>query len=72
MWHSYRKTFIAIQMVIWVLTVGVYFLSNRALAQTAACLVVMQLSAMGSARWATRMGRMSERKRYALPLEPRI
>jgi hypothetical protein len=72
MWRFYRKTFIGMQAVIFLIALLVYFLSGRELPQTIACLVVMELGAVSGARWGWRLSSMSRRDSAALPLESRI
>ena len=62
MWEQYRKTAVGIQLVIAVVTLAVLIWS-RHLAVGAVFFVVMQLSAILGAGWATRLQRLQERGR---------
>jgi len=62
MWEQYRKTAVGIQLVIAVVTLAVLNWS-RHLAVGAVFFVVMQLSAILGAGWATRLQRLQERGR---------
>jgi len=62
MWEQYKKTAVGIQIVIAIVTIGILILS-RHLAAGGMFFVVMQLSAVLGAGWATRLHRLEERGR---------
>ena len=57
MWEHYRKTFMGMQIVIALVTIGVYLLLGQ-LAQAAVFFLVMQISAVMGAVWAARIKAM--------------
>ena len=62
MWEQYKKTAVGIQIVIAIVTIAILILS-RTWAAGAMFFVVMQLSAVLGAGWATRLSRLQERGR---------
>jgi hypothetical protein len=54
MWEQYKKTFLGMQMVMWLITGGVVLRTHR-LFVAAVFLVVMQLSAIVGAMWGARL-----------------
>jgi hypothetical protein len=62
MWDHYRKTFKGIQVVIWLVAIGVYVFFGRQWQQAAIFFVFMQISAVMGAVWAARLSAMSQRR----------
>jgi hypothetical protein len=66
MWARYRRTFEGMQLFIWAVAVAALFLFG--LMPATLFFVVMQLSAVIGALWATRLSAMVESRQKALPL----
>ena len=62
MWAQYKKTFVMTQIVICVLTLVIYFETNRVLALAALYFVMMQLGSVLGAGWALRLRKRVERR----------
>ncbi len=54
MWEQYKKTFLGMQIVMWLIAAGV-LLSTHRLFAAAVFLVVMQLGAVLGAMWGARL-----------------
>lgn len=54
MWEHYKKTFVGIQTVIWLITAAVLVATHSAFA-AAMFLVVMQIASVSGAMWAWRL-----------------
>ena len=70
MWEHYRKTFVGMQIVIALVTIGVFLLLGHSALRAGVFFVVMQIGAVIGALWAARLKAMVERRRLALPLRP--
>lgn len=71
MWEHYRKTFVGTQLVIALVVACVFVFFGRNWRAAATFLAVMEFSAVLGAGWAARIRAKLERRRVALPLEPR-
>jgi hypothetical protein len=69
MWEQYKKTFIGIQIVIAMVTVGVQWRFD-APAMTALFFCVMQIGSVVGAWWAARLKAKFSRREHRLPLKP--
>jgi hypothetical protein len=67
MWEQYKKTFLVTQATIWIVALGVTFWSH-AWNAGAMFFVVMQMSAIIGAMWATRLKHKIERSIAAPPV----
>ena len=71
MWAHYKKTFVGMQAVIWVVTLAVYLFFGRQWRMAATFLLVMQFSALSGAVWAARLSAMMRRQSEGLLKAPR-
>ena len=62
MWAHYKKTFIRMQSVIWLVSAAVYFFFGRQWQMAATFFLVMQFSAVTGAVWAARVSAMMKRE----------
>jgi hypothetical protein len=69
MWNQYRKTFAGMQVIIAIVTIGVFLLLGYSVARAAVFFAVMQLSAVIGAVWAARIRAILVRRTNALPLK---
>jgi hypothetical protein len=63
MLEQYKRTFIPIQVTIWLVTVGVYLTMHHLVLLAGIFFVAMQLGAVFGAGWAYRLKRKVETKR---------
>jgi len=61
MWSHYKKTFVFMQILICLVTLGVFFGMNRLWQLAALYFVTMQIGAVLGAVWALRLRRKVER-----------
>ena len=71
MWDQYRRTFAGMQVVILLVTVGAFAFLGQNWFQAAVIFLVMQISAVIGAVWATRLSAMVRRRAEGLPLRVR-
>jgi len=69
MWEHYKKTFVRMQILIAMLTVGVYLVAGHGWRQAGALFLVMQIGAIYGARWGVRFRKMMRQRAERLPLE---
>ncbi len=60
MWEQYKKTFLAMQLVIWVVTLGVLFWSHQ-WAGAAMFFVIMQIGSVFGVMWGHRLRKKFQR-----------
>jgi hypothetical protein len=66
MWQHYQRTFAGMQIMIAVVTVGIYFFLGRQMAAAVMFFIVMQIGALLGAAWAARLRRLMERRHSGL------
>jgi hypothetical protein len=66
MWEQYKKTFVGMQAVIWLVTITVYLFFGHQWRMAATFLFVMQFSAVSGAVWAARIRGMMQRQNAGL------
>src|SRR5947207_2880020 len=66
MWAHYKKTFVRMQSVIWLVSAGVYFFFGRQWQMATTFFLVMQFSAVTGAVWAARVSAMLNRESRGL------
>ena len=71
MWAHYKKTFVAMQSVIFLVTATVFFFFGRQWQMAATFFLVMQFSAVTGAVWAARVSAMLKRESRGLVRPPR-
>jgi hypothetical protein len=71
MWAHYKKTFVRMQSVIWLVSAAVYFFFGRQWHMAATFFLVMQFSAVTGAVWAARVSAMLNRESRGLLRAPR-
>ena len=62
MWAHYKKTFVGMQAVIWLVTLAVYVFFGQQWRTAATFFLVMQFSAVSGAVWAARLSAMMRRQ----------
>jgi hypothetical protein len=70
MWQHYQKTFAGMQIMIAVVTAGIYFFVGRQMVAALTFFIVMQIGALLGAAWAARLRRAMEQRQSGL-LRPR-
>ena len=66
MWAHYKKTFVGVQVVIWLVAIGVYLLFGRQWQQAATFFLFMQLSAVIGSVWAARLNAFMQKRSASL------
>jgi hypothetical protein len=69
MWQHYRKTFLRMQLGIWLVSAGVFIGYGYALPPALIFFAVMQVGALLGAMWAARLTGALRRRADALPLQ---
>ena len=66
MWEQYKKTFVGMQVVIWLVVIAVYLFFGQQWRMAATFLLVMQFSAVSGAVWSARIRSMMQRQSSGL------
>ena len=66
MWEHYKKTFLGIQAVIWIVTISVYLFFGRDWQLAAGFFLVMQFGAVSGSLWAVRLRSIVQRRSTGL------